>query len=298
MECIICNQNIFDKRINIFNPSCGCSIYFDTDCLLTLLFKDRDCAFHISSFKKVDSGFIIFQCECITHLDEIELLNYRFKCPLCRENVIASKINVDLYNYYCCNNKKYKCEFCLKSLTYTEHIKHKNICEEYEILCPKKKCNQIIKRKNLIFHLKNECEFCFTKCNYCFTKIKCKDIIKHQQICHIKYCLIIEINRKVGLNMNLQNLGYINLNNDVIIEGTIIDTFNNINNIILIEYKDVFDNSKYILIEIENLKSPSQINYNKLDYEDEIINYNNNYGKQKYYFIYKEINNIIDSILN
>ena len=115
MQCIICNQNIFEKRNNIYNPSCGCSIYFNIDCLLTLLFKNRHCASHISNFKKVNNGFIIFKCSCIIHMDEIELLNYRFKCPLCRENVIASKINVELYNHYSCNSKKYECEYCFKS---------------------------------------------------------------------------------------------------------------------------------------------------------------------------------------
>ena len=76
------------------------------------------------------------------------------------------------------------CQDCIFSLTKLELETHFEICPDFKLDCPNN-CEKMVKRKELEFHKKNDCENCVIKCDYfnkgCQEQLFKKELENHLQ---------------------------------------------------------------------------------------------------------------------
>ena len=87
------------------------------------------------------------------------------------------------------------CKDCNDSLTKLKLETHFEICPDFKLDCPNK-CERTVKRKELEFHKKNDCENCLIKCDYynkgCQEQLFKKDLKSHLQMNTKEHLKLVE----------------------------------------------------------------------------------------------------------
>lgn len=82
-------------------------------------------------------------------------LKEKIKCPLkgCNLEIYREFINEHLFS---CDYRISKCIHCLQEMCFNKMHEHLQVCPKVEVDCPLK-CNEKVKRENMIEHLNNAC---------------------------------------------------------------------------------------------------------------------------------------------
>ena len=220
-------------------------------------------------------------CECISVLN----------CPFgCKKKSIKNT-SVGIINLL--KNLKFKCinEGCNSIIPYDEVKKHDSVCDYQKVKCTNKRCKKRVLKKELEYHVKNECKYSLVKCQYCKSEYFRKEINEHEKLCSITYQLIQNykkgnpINEMNNIDNNITNL------NERYFSKYLQNLSMNISQIL--KENKIFENKKE-LVDSTDIKKKEENDKNKIS---EIKPYiNNNIDESKASLAQIEEDDLIDII--
>ena len=149
----------------------------------------------------------------VLNTEYLESLGDFYKCNICF-NVMVNPTDCELCGHSYCNDciSKLKCPFgcksknlkpssmgirnlldklifkclnegCNEKIPYSNVRQHDQSCEFAKITCPSQNCGIQLPKKDMEYHIKNECKFSFVTCKYCGYEFPKNKINEHENIC-------------------------------------------------------------------------------------------------------------------